>query len=133
MLAVFSLITLVAVPSFQGARGGVDERSAISKFTDSLRSARQLALTTNFPVRFVVDLDEKSYVVPGSRISGHLPQSLNLRIRTAQSDILPDRRVSLRFYPDGTSSGATIDIAQSDHRSVISINWLTGRVEMEER
>lgn len=133
VIAVFSLITLGAVPAFQGAKGDLDERNSISKFADALRSARQVALTTNKPVRFIIDLDDRSYNVPGSQIGGRLPQAFNLRVRTALSDIQSDRRVSLRFYPDGTSTGATISITQKKRVSIISMNWLTGRVETEEQ
>ncbi|MFC6669230.1 GspH/FimT family pseudopilin [Marinobacterium aestuariivivens] len=44
----------------------------------------------------------------------------------------PESGPSIRFYPDGSSSGGTVVLTGSGGRYEIGVDWLTGRVRIDD-
>ena len=42
------------------------------------------------------------------------PQRLDLKLYTAQSEIVDDKRGAIRFYPDGSSTGGRVTLASGE-------------------
>ena len=57
---------------------------------------------------------------------------LELKLYTAQSEIVDDRRGAIRFYPDGSSTGGRVTVAAGERRLLVDVDWLTGRVSIKE-
>lgn len=58
--------------------------------------------------------------IPAAHLVGAAPEADKVTDDAAVDDV--------RFEPDGSSSGATITLAQGSHRLAIEVDWLTGRV-----
>ena len=69
--------------------------------------------------RFKVDRDLKEYTLP--------PRS-EMKLFTAQRDIVDARTGSIRFFPDGGSNGGRITLAAGERKFEVDVDWLTGRV-----
>ena len=61
-----------------------------------------------------------------------LHEKIELKIFTSQADLIADNIGSFRFYPDGTSNGGRVTIAASGREFAIDIDWLTGRVTVND-
>ena len=61
-----------------------------------------------------------------------LPARLDLKLYTAQSEIVDDRRGAIRFYPDGSSTGGRVTVASGERKLLVDVDWLTGRVTIKE-
>ena len=59
-----------------------------------------------------------------------LPKDIELKLFTAQSEILSDTRGGIRFYPDGSSTGGRITVASGERKYLVDVDWLTGRVSI---
>ena len=57
-------------------------------------------------------LERRSFEVSGASRARSLPERLELKLYTAQSEIVDERRGAIRFYPDGSSTAEIIDITQ---------------------
>ena len=57
-----------------------------------------------------------------------LPKNMELKLFTAQKDLVDDKVGSIRFYPDGGSNGGRITLGSGDRKFEVDVDWLTGRV-----
>ena len=52
--------------------------------------------------------------------------------RVARQDQAGARAGGVRFYPDGTSTGAEITLSRGDRALLLSIDWFDGHVQIAE-
>ena len=85
-------------------------------------------MATRHDARLVLDLEQRTFQVePDSRVHT-LPRTLELKLYTAQSDLVSDRVGAIRFFPDGGSNGGRITLAAGQRKYDVDVDWLTGRV-----
>jgi general secretion pathway protein H len=61
-----------------------------------------------------------------------LAQQLELKLFTAQSDLVNDNVGAIRFFADGGSNGGRITLASGERKFNVDVDWLTGRVAILE-
>jgi len=128
ILATMAVLASLAIGTVSGGRAGAEAQAAVAKFADTLRQARERAVSTVVPVHVSIDVDTLSYQLSDSPHVGRLPQGSILMFRTALSEVADKRRGSIRFHADGTSSGAFFTLQFKSQTWEISVNWLTGHV-----
>lgn len=105
-------------------------RSAVRDVLVGLKSARVEAARRGMPVPFTLDTAERRYWV-GAREAGTLPTSLDLGLIVAQQELAGERG-SIRFYPDGGSTGGSVVLRRASGDGVrLRVDWLLGRVTQE--
>mgnify|MGYP000847687737 CR=1 FL=1 len=57
-----------------------------------------------------------------------LPPKVDLKLFTAQSDLLNERQGAIRFFPDGGSNGGRVTVSSGERKFEVDVDWLTGRV-----
>jgi general secretion pathway protein H len=108
-------------------------KAASRDLKSALRYARGQALITQNEMTVSLDLATNHYKIKSPyQKSYQLPQSIEITLRTAQTDIKSDQQGSIRFFPDGSSTGGNISLSQGKIKIDITINWLTGHVEIKE-
>ncbi len=133
VLALLGLITAIAVPSFTTALPGARLRAAARDLGAELRFARARAIASNRETLLTVDLTNRRYEVEGAGKSRALPDGLELVMRTAQSEIVGAERASIRFFPDGGSTGGRITLTLGARVYLVGVDWLTGRITVVDR
>ncbi len=135
----FTLIEIVIVLAVLGLIAGLivyrgpprspllDLRAAGGDVARILRLARSQAIMSNRPVVVVFDMSRREFAVGGSAPRA-LPAALGLSVIGGAA--AGARQVSIRFAPDGSSSGGHIDLAEGERREQIGVDWLTGRVQI---
>jgi general secretion pathway protein H len=134
MLAVLTLIALVAgvAAGLIGSNlGGAKTRAAVRDLTAALRQTRGLAIVNGEERGLEVDVDARTYQVPG-KAPVQLPEELSMKLLTAATEQTGDSKGVIRFFPDGSSSGGRITLRRDDHEWRVEIAWLTGEVRIEE-
>jgi general secretion pathway protein H len=141
--AGFTLIEMIVVLVVLGlamglviARGPMrsrtlETRAAASQVVQSLRIARSRAIATNRPVLFTVDVAGRRYSVDGGPPQG-LPPALDVSMTTVTGDRLGKNVGAITFAPDGSSTGGRIVLADGGHHLQIGVDWLTGRVSVQD-
>ncbi|MGE0357074.1 MAG: GspH/FimT family pseudopilin [Burkholderiales bacterium] len=115
-----------------GGLSGAELKSAARAVAAGLRDARGTAIATQASVALTLDLEHRSMEVGGGGRARSLPQRLDLKLYTAQSEIVDDKRGAIRFYPDGSSTGGRVTLAAGERRLLVDVDWLTGRVTIKE-
>jgi general secretion pathway protein H len=130
VMAILALVAAVALPSARGPDHTPSLRPVASDIAGRLRAARATALSENRDVAFAFDAESRTYVVEGTGPPQHLPPGTDLSITTARQFVRDAHEARLTFFADGTSSGGTIKMSQTQQSVSISIAWLTSAIEI---
>ena len=131
VLVIMATGYVLVVRLATGGVSGAELKSAARAVAAGLRDARGTAIATQESAALTLDLDKRSFEVPGRRARA-LPERLELKLYTAQSEIVDNRRGAIRFYPDGSSTGGRVTVASGERRFLVDVDWLTGRVTIKE-
>lgn len=128
-LAVVSLALVLVLGYKAPWSTGLSLRATASTLASQLRLARSQAIADNRPILFVVDLDGHRYRV-GNGEEHDLPRRIKLALLTVAGERLGKTTGSIRFNPDGSSTGGRISLAEGGQQIAVGVNWLTGRVSV---
>ena len=126
MLVVILLISLAIGLLGLGARQAVqaaNERRVVGQMVDALRTTRAGAIVSGRAARTEFDLQRLTFQAPG-RAPHAWPPSLQVSLHTAEQVAS-----AVEFYPDGSSTGGNLLLANGSRRWRIDIGWLTGSVQ----
>lgn len=129
VLAIAVLAMTTVPPLFSAAMPGVELKAAARRTLTSLRLARELAIRQGQDVVLIVDVEERRLELPEHRAL-NLPHRLDLKLEAADREMINERRGGIRFFPDGTSTGGRVLLANGDTGYQVGVNWLTGRIRM---
>ena len=121
---------VLGVP-FRGA-SSADLKSAARTLAAGLRQAQTTAMVTKRDAVLLLDLEAREYRVAGDSEVRKLPDGIDLKLYTAQSEVSDERRGGIRFYPDGSSTGGRITVAAGERKYLVDVDWLTGRVSIKD-
>ena len=126
MLVVILLISIAAGLLGFGLQHGLraaKERQVVGQMVEALRSTRARAILSSARQKTVFDLHRLSFQAPG-RPQQHWPADMRVTLHTAEQ-----AGAAIEFYPDGSSTGGHLLLANGTRRWRIDIGWLTGSVQ----
>lgn len=116
-----------------GGVSGAQLKSAARAVASGLRDARGTAIARQEPTALVLDLENRRIEVEGRGRARTLPERLSLKLYTAQSEIVDEKRGAIRFYPDGSSTGGRVTLrGAGESQLLVDVDWLTGRVTIRD-
>jgi general secretion pathway protein H len=127
VLTVVGLVMAFGFPSFFGSGSALDTRREITLLANELRQARRAAMTSAAGAGVEFDMAHRLVRNGGGAPRG-LPPGLSISVTTARSQLRGDHAAGVWFFPDGSSSGGRVSIADGRHTYWIDIDWVTGRV-----
>ncbi len=111
---------------------GVELKGAARDVAAGLRQARSEAVLSNRDMAFVVDIGARDYTIMGKGESHALPESVEIQLETAQSELLEEDVGVIRFFPDGSSTGGRVTLGWEGREYHVMVDWLTGQVSVVE-
>ena len=121
--------SLVLGVPFRGA-SIADLKAAARTLAAGLRQAQSTAMATRRDALLTIDLDAREFQVTGTETTRNLPKDLEISLYTSQQEVTSDKKGSIRFYPDGSSTGGRITLAVKERKYLVDVDWLTGRVSI---
>jgi general secretion pathway protein H len=100
------------------------------KVAAALRLARSDALTTRTEATVTIDLERRSFSVSGDQREHALPRQADIKLFTADQEVVSETKGAIRFYGDGTSTGGRVTISEGERKFEVDVDWLTGRVRI---
>jgi general secretion pathway protein H len=98
---------------------------------NGLRETRQEALSSRQERSFTLDIDKRQFKPTAASQPMLLESDLDLSLYIAKSELIDGTIGSIRFFPDGSSTGGRIDLDLHGERATVVVNWSTGAVEIE--
>lgn len=131
LLVVISILALLLIGASDAVSAGLPGlrlRAATRILADDLRATRRAALLQQHEAALLMSIG--SYVSGADGRRQALPNGAQLHLAGAGGAVARDDRV--RFFADGSSSGGRIELRLGGARGAIAIDWLTGRVQVDE-
>ncbi|MCB1867743.1 MAG: GspH/FimT family pseudopilin [Gammaproteobacteria bacterium] len=134
LIALILLIGVLAFapPYFNKGLSSAKFKSSVRLVAAGLRSAQSQAISGNREKLFILDVEKRKFTVGAGSPPTKLPSSLMLNLKTAESEQISDSEGGIRFFPDGSSTGGTITVASDTSALSLSVDWITGKVEIHE-
>ena len=132
VLMLMGIIAALTVPTFRGSVSTTQLKAAAREVAAGLRLARDQAIARRAEAVLELDVTARAFrVLPDPRVHA-LPPGIDIKLFTAQSDLVNDRVGAIRFYPDGGSNGGRVTLAAGERHYDVDVDWLTGRVAILE-
>jgi general secretion pathway protein H len=127
VLTIIALLT-VAVPMIFVTLPAIRLRAAAADMVASLRQLRQVAITRGETTELVLDLRTRSYSMSTDPAPHPLPAVVAKLGFESPALWHPDGPPAVRFFADGSATGATIHLENGERSTAVTVDWLTGRV-----
>jgi len=128
VLSIMGIVAAMVAPMLGGGVSTTELKSSARQMAAALRLARSEALATRREHFVLLDLERRAFRVDSDTREIALPRDVELKLFTAQSDLVSDKVGAIRFYPDGGSNGGRVTIAAGERKYEVDVDWLTGRV-----
>jgi general secretion pathway protein H len=132
VLALGAIIYAVILGGSLGKASAADLKAAARSLASGLRTAQTTAMSTRRDALLTLDMDSREYLATGEGQTHKLPDNIDVQLYTAQTEVTSEKRGSIRFYPDGSSTGGRITVASGERKYLVDVDWLTGRVSIDE-
>jgi len=126
-LFVVALVTAIAVPTIGRSTEAIRVRADVAAFSAMLRHARERAITTRKTHAVVVDPGAHRMNIVSGGANGEVRESRALPERL-EITATPPPALTVRFEPQGASSGGDFRLAIGTIAYRVTVDGLTGRV-----
>lgn len=127
MVILGMLITAVSALYLKPS-SGVQLKAAVQLTASRLRDLRAAAMANGATRSATFDVNTRVVRFSDGRAPLQLERSIALTVTGAESEKKAKGIGGVRFFPNGSSSGATIELRSERQAYEVRINWLTGRV-----
>ena len=124
MVMAYSL----AGPLVSSGVSSTELKASARQLAAGLRKARSEAVTRRRETVLTVDVEGRRFQLSGDPRLYRLPRDIEVKVFTAQSELVNANTGSIRFFPDGGSTGGRITVAAKQRQYAVDVNWLTGQV-----
>ncbi|MGH8550603.1 MAG: GspH/FimT family pseudopilin [Methylococcales bacterium] len=130
VLTIAVVAMVLVVPNFSKGLDSVRLQSASREIASSLRYLRGHAVSKNKETEFNVDVKTNVYHITGRNNAYSIPHTIRMRLVTADTEVSGEDQGTIRFYPDGSSSGGRVTLEAGNRKRLVDVNWLTGHIEI---
>ena len=128
VIAILAALAALVIPMVGPGVSTTELKGAARQIASGLRLARSEAMSSRQERFVTLDLEGRRFMVGADRREHALPKGVDLKLFTAQKDLVNDKVGAIRFYPDGGSNGGRVTIAAGERKFEVDVDWLTGRV-----
>ncbi|MGR9106179.1 MAG: GspH/FimT family protein [Gammaproteobacteria bacterium] len=130
VLTIAVIAMVVVVPNFAKGIDAVRLQSTSREIASALRYLRGHAVSQHVQAEFNVDVDANVYRITGRQKNYTVPRSIKMRLITADTEITGANSGTIRFFPDGSSTGGRVILRTGNRKRLLDVNWLTGQIEI---
>jgi general secretion pathway protein H len=128
VLGIVAMIMLLALPRLGDLAPGRELRATAEELRADIRRVRNAALVQSRETVLLIDVENGTWASAVGSIRGALPSETALAITVARQERTAEGTGGIRFYPDGTSTGAKLTLSRGGRALVLSIDWFDGHV-----
>ena len=106
------------------------QRQLLVSTVTMLKDARKNAIKSRG--ESVVEIDLENRRISGSGQHIEVPKNIRFQIAIAKSERNGDKSGTIRFFPDGSSTGGEVELGYQANEKTIFVQWLTGSVSVKQ-
>ena len=127
VFAILGLVVMLFVSRVRGPSPGLTVRAAANELALDLREGRSAAIARNRPITVVVDATHRRWRGGDGSIKS-FPTRAGVTLVLADGEVSRVGAIAIEFEADGSSTGGRVELASGGQRSIVGVDWLTGRV-----
>jgi len=128
VMVVMGMAIAAVSALYRSPSSGTQVKATAQLAASRLRDLRAAAMTTASERFATIDVGGRVMRFSDGRAPLELGRSITVAVTGADSERRSGTSAGVRFFPDGSSSGATIELRSERQAYEVRINWLTGRV-----
>jgi general secretion pathway protein H len=128
VMMVASLVIGAISVAFRAPSPGTQLKTLAHVTASRLRDLRASAMVTRAEQVATIDTAGRVIGFGDARGPLALQRGVAVSVTSADDEMTMPARANIRFYPNGSSSGATIEFHSGGQGYEVRVNWLTGRV-----
>lgn len=134
VILVIATVAALSPPLFSSGVSATQHRAAAREVAQVLRFARTEAVAKRTSVAVDFDLAQRTLQVPATTMKrvAKIPEGIEINLTTTAAETKSETQASVRFYPDGGATGGRVTLKVRERSYLVDIDWLTGRVSIEE-
>lgn len=130
VLLLMAVIFAAAPPLFSSIGLTTELRGSARQLAAGLRLARNEAITEQKVAVLTVDVEQRTFKVAGKTRSLPDDESVKVKLYTAQAELIDNNRGNIRFFPDGSSTGGYVALADGRVEYRVKVDWVTGHISI---
>ena len=103
-------------------------RTAARDVAASLRHARSVAILQQKQVVWSMNIQTREFWVEGKDGKRDFHASVTAKINTAASEVISAHQGRIRFYPDGSATGGSVELSVREQTYKVNVEWISGRI-----
>lgn len=127
-MVILAMTYALAGPMVSTGVTGTELKASARQLAAGLRKARSEAIARRRETVVTVDVEGRQFQLGGDPRVYRIPNTIGVKLFTAQSELLTGTTGSIRFFPDGGSTGGRVTLSARERNYDVDINWLTGQV-----
>ena len=124
MVMAYSL----AGPLVSSGVSSTELKASARQLAAGMRKARSDAVSQRRETVLTLDVENRRFQLSGDSRIYRLPKDVEVKLFTAQSELVDSNTGAIRFFPDGGSTGGRITVSAKQRQYSVDVNWLTGQV-----
>jgi general secretion pathway protein H len=128
VMMVASLVMGAISVAFRAPSAGTQLKTLAHVTASRLRDLRASAMAARAEKVAVIDTARRMMAFGDARAPLALQRGIAMSVTASDGEMAAPARAGIRFYPNGSSSGATIVFRLGGQGYEVRVNWLTGRV-----
>ncbi|MGV8803670.1 MAG: GspH/FimT family pseudopilin [Polaromonas sp.] len=118
----------LAGPLVSSGVSSTELKASARQLAAGLRKARSDAVSQRRETVLTLDVQNRRFQLSGDSRVYRLSKDVEVKLFTAQSELVDSNTGSIRFFPDGGSTGGRITVVAKQRQYAVDVNWLTGQV-----
>lgn len=131
VLAVMVVVGMMVVALSAFNRPGtaaLELKAAAMQMASRLRDLRSAAIARGKDRVAIIDVNARWVKFDDGRAPVAINRAIAVAVTAAESERRSPTSSGIRFFPNGSSTGATIKLSSERQAYEVRVNWLTGRV-----
>jgi general secretion pathway protein H len=127
VLVIMAMAYTLASPMISSGVSGTELKASARQLAAGLRKTRSEAIAHRREAVMTLDVEDRNFRLSGESRVYRLPKSVMVQLFTANSELVNGSVGSIRFFPDGGSTGGRITVSSHERKYDVDVNWLTGQ------
>lgn len=132
-LGIMAFVASIVVAGAVTPRQRQDLAATAADVAAGLKMTRAAARRSNAEQVFLIDVDGRRYWAPGILPPRRFPPTLALALDVPETERQGAGAARIRFFPDGSSTPATLTLRKGASSTALSVDWLSGAIRVAER
>ena len=130
VLAILAFVVVLVTPMFERLAGPRLDLQA-EAVGQALRAARAGAIRDNREVLVAIDTGDGTVTEAGGRELARIAPGVEIGLVAAVTERLGETTGGVRFWPDGSSSGAALTLGHGGRRVTLGVDWFDGSINIQ--